>query len=227
MSIGGATRATLGDAARAPRKRRDTLPKAVALARNTLGFDSLADAKPGSRPCGPFLRAEFLFQPQTVGRVELRPPSRGDALKLVGTRVFNRCTGEVSPRSRPRRHGRPPGAGHEDAACTQAAHRGAQAAATPPTPPELPEELTKTPIAEVMTKIRLKIFACYEQFHSRPARRSSLRRREERHGPPIPVGPAFDGTPTGLCVLQPAKNARFPRFKLDEQQFTYPFFLRQ
>ena len=43
----------------------------------------------------------------------------------------------------------------------------------------------------------------------------------------VAVGPAFAGTPTGLCVLQAAKDARFPPFKLDQQKFTYPFFLRQ
>jgi hypothetical protein len=43
----------------------------------------------------------------------------------------------------------------------------------------------------------------------------------------IRVGGSFDGTPTGECVLDAGKNARFPRFKAPSKQFSYPFFLRR
>ena len=69
--------------------------KAVSLSRNTFGFDSLADAKRWLDAERPFLRAEFLFQPQIVGDVWTFGANRGVALKLVGARVYNRCTGDV------------------------------------------------------------------------------------------------------------------------------------
>ena len=49
--------------------------KAVALSRNTFGFDSLADAKRWLDAERPFLRAEFLFQPQIVGDVWTSAPT--------------------------------------------------------------------------------------------------------------------------------------------------------
>ena len=76
----------------------------------------------------PFLRAEFLFQPAdaewSFG------PSRGYALKFVGGRVFNRCTGEVlaskPPSDGPRRRC-PPGS-REDEACLQGGERARERA---------------------------------------------------------------------------------------------------
>jgi hypothetical protein len=43
----------------------------------------------------------------------------------------------------------------------------------------------------------------------------------------VSVAPAWRGTPTGACVKEAAKDAHFPGFKLDQQKFTYPFFLRE
>ena len=45
------------------------------MSRNTFGFDSLADAKRWLDAERPFLRAEFLFQPQTVGEVGRSAPA--------------------------------------------------------------------------------------------------------------------------------------------------------
>jgi hypothetical protein len=43
----------------------------------------------------------------------------------------------------------------------------------------------------------------------------------------VTVAPTWQGTPTGACVKEAAKDAHFAPFQLDEQKFTYPFFLRQ
>ncbi len=44
----------------------------------------------------------------------------------------------------------------------------------------------------------------------------------------IRVGGSFDGTPTGTCVLDAGARTRASRgFKVERQQFTYPFFLRR
>ena len=67
-----------------PDKDADSLIKAVSLSRNTFGFDSLADAKRWLDTERPFLRAEFLFQPQIVGDDWTFGANRGVALKLVG-----------------------------------------------------------------------------------------------------------------------------------------------
>ena len=211
-----------------PDKDADSLMKAVALSRNTFGFDSLADAKRWLDAERPFLRAEFLFQPQTVGEVWKFGASRGVALKLVGARVYNRCTGDVLVSKPPSTAmAERPGPGHEDPTCAAKARAATEAATPPPANDDLPPQLTKTLIADSMAKIRPQIFACYQQHKSPGTLELIYVVASNGTVQSVAVGPAFAGTPTGLCVLQAAKDARFPPFKLDQQKFTYPFFLRE
>jgi hypothetical protein len=210
-----------------PDKDADSLMKAVSISRNTFGFDSLADAKRWLDAERPFLRAEFLFQPQTVGEVWKFGANRGVALKLVGARVYNRCTGDVLVSKPPSTAmAERPGPGHEDPTCAAKAHAATEAA-PPPASDDLPLQLTKTLIADSMAKIRPQIFACYQQHKSPGTLELIYVVASNGTVQSVAVGPAFAGTPTGLCVLQAAKDARFPAFKLDQQKFTYPFFLRQ
>jgi hypothetical protein len=213
-----------------PDKDADSLMKAVALSKNTFGFDSLADAKRWLDAERPFLRAEFLFQPQVVGDVWTFQSSRGIALKLIGARVYNRCTGDVLV-SKPPSTGTAdhPGPGHEDPTC--AAARKQQAAAETAAPAsgsdDLPMQLSKALIADAMAKIRPQVFACYQQFKVPGTVELIYVVASNGTVQSVAVGPAFAGTPTGQCVQQAGKDARFPPFKLDQQKFTYPFFLRQ
>lgn len=212
-----------------PEKDADSLTKAVALSRNTFGFDSLAEAKRWLDVQRPFLRAEFLFQPQIVGDVWTFGAERGVALKLVGARVYNRCTGDVLVSKPPSTTmAERPGAGHEDPACA-AATKAAAAAAAPPPPAadDLPSQLSKTSIADSMAKIRPQVFACYQQFKVPGTLELIYIVASNGTVQSVAVGPAFAGTATGTCAMQAAKDAHFPAFKLDEQKFTYPFFLRE
>ena len=208
---------------REPQKEADTLPKAVEVSKNTLGFDSLVEAKKWLDKVRPFLRAEFLFQPAdsewSFG------PSRGYALKFVGARVFNRCTGEVLA-SKPPSVGLAdlPTGSREDAACLDA---GAGAARADDDELKLPEELPRQAIADAMSTIRPQVFACYEKFKEPGTAELTYIVASNGMVQSIRVGGSFDGTPTGTCVLDAGKNARFPRFKAERQQFTYPFFLRR
>jgi len=208
-----------------PEKDAESLMKAVSLSRNTFGFDSLEEAKRWLDAQRPFMRAEFLFQPQIVGDVWTFGSNRGVALKLVAARVYNRCTGDVLVSKPPSTTmADRPGPGHEDATCTAATKTAAPAA--PPPADDLPGQLSKTAIADSMAKIRPQVFACYQQL--KVAGTLELIYTVAGNGTvqSVAVGPAFAGTPTGTCVLPAAKDAHFPPFKLDEQKFTYPFFLR-
>ena len=212
-----------------PDKEADSLMKAVAISKNTFGFDSLADAKRWLEAERPFLRAEFLFQPQVVGDVWTFQSSRGIALKLVGARVYNRCTGDVLV-SKPPSTGTAdhPGPGHEDPTCAAARKKEAAAEAAPaPSSDDVPAQLSKALIADAMAKIRPQVFACYQQFKVPGTLELIYVVASNGTVQSVAVGPAFAGTPTGQCVQQVAKDARFPPFKLDQQKFTYPFFLRQ
>lgn len=207
---------------REPQKDAETLPKAVEVSRNALGFDNLPDAKKWLDKVRPFLRAEFLFQPAdaewSFG------PSRGYALKLVGARVFNRCTGEVLA-SKPPSTGtvEVPGA-LEDQECLRGGDSRAEAGGDDLS---LPAELPRAAIADAMSRIRPQVFACFEK-HKEPGT-AELTYVVAGNGmvQSIRVGGSFDGTPTGDCVLDAGKNAHFPRFRAARQQFSYPFFLRR
>jgi hypothetical protein len=207
---------------REPQKDGETLPKAVEVSKNTLGFDSLVDAKKWLDKVRPLLRAEFLFQPAdaewSFG------PSRGYALKFVGGRIFNRCTGEVLA-SKPPSTGLAdlPTGSREDEACLQGGETRAQEGGDEL---GLPQELSRDAIADAMTRIRPQVFACYEKFKEPGTAQLSYVIASNGMVQSIRVGGAFDGTPTGDCVLDAGKNAHFPRFKAAQQQFSYPFFLR-
>jgi hypothetical protein len=210
---------------REPQKDAETLPKAVEVSRNTLGFDSLVDAKKWLERVRPFLRAEFLFQPAdaewSFG------PSRGYALKFLGARVFNRCTGEVLA-SKPPSVGLAdlPTGSREDEACLKS-FEGTVAREEGADDLKLPEELPRDAIADAMTRIRPQIFACYEKYQTPGTAQLTYVVAGNGMVQSIRVGGSFDGTPTGECVLDAGKNARFPRFRAARQQFTYPFFLRR
>jgi hypothetical protein len=211
---------------REPQKDAETLPKGVEVARNTLGFDNLIDAKKWLERVRPFLRAEFLFQPAdaewSFG------PSRGYALKFVGARVYNRCTGEVLS-SKPPSVGLAdlPTGSREDEACLKTLDTGAARETGASDDLKLPDELPRDAIANAMTLIRPQVFACFEKFKVPGTAQLTYVVAGNGMVQSIRVGGAFDGTPTGECVLDAGKNARFPRFKAAQQQFTYPFFLRR
>jgi hypothetical protein len=219
--------------------KTDALVKAVTLTHNTFAFDSLVEAKRWMEGARPFLRAEFLVRldPRneaswTFGR------AHGVALDLVGARVYNRCTGEVVV-STPPSTGRVERAalgGADDPACkgavatTGAASPGAgtagSPAATDATPAELPAQLTKTAIADAMARIRPAVFACYRKFLVAGTIELTYDVAGNGTVQSVQVGPAFAGTPTGMCAQEAGKDARFSPFQLERQKFTYPFFLR-
>ena len=92
---------------------------------------------------------------------------------------------------------------------------------------DVPPQLSKTLIADAMSKIRPRVFACYKKFQSPGTLELTYLVAGNGTVQSVVVGAAYAGTPTGQCVMEVAKDARFPPFKLDQQKFTYPFFLRQ
>jgi hypothetical protein len=209
---------------REPAKDAETLPAAVEISRNAIGFESLFDAKRWLERARPFLRAEFLFQP--ADNEWSFGPSRGYALKLVGGRVFNRCTGDVLV-SKPPSTGLAelPVGSREDEACLKGGDDAERVDASDTL--KLPAELPRDAIADAMTAIRPQVFACFQKFKTPGTAELTYVVAGNGMVQSIRVGGSFDGTPTGECVLEAGKNAHFRRFKAARQQFTYPFFLRQ
>ena len=213
-----------------PDKDAESLTKAVSLSRNTFGFDSLPEAKQWLETERPFLRAEFLFQPDAGSTEWTFAGKSGVALKLLGARVYNRCTGDVLVSNPPSTGiADRPMPGHEDPTCAGAKSPVARSGGADSTAAadEPPPQLTKTLIADAMSKIRPRVFACYKKFQSPGTLELTYMVAGNGTVQSVVVGAAYAGTPTGQCVMEVAKDARFPAFKLDQQKFTYPFFLRQ
>jgi len=217
----------------APRKGIEPLATAVEITRGTVGFDALPEAKRWLAEVRPTLRAELVFRPAdkewTVGA------QHGYAMELLAGRIYNRCTGEIvlsTPPSKGQADRPPPGREQEDPACappkpvaaaeTKSAPAGG--GATDDTPPA---ELSKTAIAESMGQIRAQVFACYQKYQVPGSVQLTYEIASNGTVQSIRLDGSLDGTPTGQCVLDAAKNARFPRFQAETQKFTYPFFLRK
>ena len=209
-----------------PDKGAASLAAGVQVGKSVVAFNDFATAKRWGEVEKPFLRAEFLFQPQTEGSDFTVGMAPGIALKLVGARVFNRCTGEILL-SNPPSTGiadRPP-PGHQDPAC-------ARAGKLPPMSDEelaadkRPEELSKATINETMEKIRPSFYACYKKFQIPGALVLSYVVGGNGTVQSVQIGSTFAGTPTGACAMEVAKEMRFPAFKHERQEFKYLFYLR-
>jgi len=209
-----------------PDKGAGSLAAGVVVSKSTVAFDDFAAAKRWAEAERPFLRAEFLFQPQPTGADYTVGMAPGIALKLVGARVYNRCNGEILV-SKPPSTGFAdrPTPGKMDAACTA----GAKAALSEDAPRDdvRPEQLSKASINEVMESIRARLYGCFEKFHVPGALVLNYVVGGNGTVQSVQIGSTFAGTPTGTCALEIAKDVKFPAFKRPRQQFNYLFFLRR
>jgi hypothetical protein len=210
-----------------PDKRASSLAAGVQVGKSVVAFDDFAAAKRWAEVEKPFLRAEFLFQPQAEGSDFTVGMAPGIALKLVGARVYNRCTGQIVV-SQPPSTGfadRPP-PGHEDPACKTAGQPRAMSddelAAD-----KRPDELPKAAINEVMEKIRPQFYDCFQKFHTPGALVLNYVVGGNGTVQSVQIGSTFAGTPTGSCAMEVAKEMRFPAFKHERQAFKYMFYLRR
>jgi hypothetical protein len=208
-----------------PDKAAGSLAAGVTVSKSTVAFDDYAAAKRWAETERPFLRAEFLFQPQPTGGDYTIGMAPGIALKLVGARIYNRCNGEILV-SKPPSTGfadRPPG--KMDGAC--AAGAKAALADEPPRDDVRPDQLSKSSINEVMESLRTRLYGCFEKFHVPGALVLNYVVGGNGTVQSVQIGSTFAGTPTGSCALEIAKDVKFPAFKRPRQQFNYLFFLRR
>ena len=208
-----------------PDRSARSLAAGVTVARNTFAFDTFAAAKRWSEAQRPFLGAEFLFRAEAEDAAFPAGMAPGIALKLVGARVYNRCTGEVLVSKPPSTGGFERTPGEDDPACAElgpARKPTGDAAAT-----IRPDQLSKSEIAQVMAKIRPELFDCYDQFRVPGALVLSYVVGGDGAVQSVQVGTTFAGTPTGTCALLVAKEARFPGFRRERQEFKYLFYLQR
>jgi hypothetical protein len=214
-----------------PDRTAPTLAAGVRVAKHTFTFSDVAAAKKWIEAERPFLTAEFLFQPQVEGAEFTIGMAPGVALKLVGGRVYNRCTGEVllsqppsiAPAARSRENaGADCGGGPGATLAASTAPAGGEASGDA----AAPDELSKTAIGEVLGKIRPQLYDCYEKYRVPGALVLSYVVGGDGAVQSVKIGSAFAGTPTGSCALDIARDVKFPAFKRDRQEFKYLVYLR-
>jgi len=211
-----------------PDKRAASLVAGVPVSKSVVAFDDFAAAKKWADSERPFLKAEFLFQPQVEGSDFTVGMAPGIALKLIGARVYNRCTGEILVSKPPSTgYAERPMPGHEDAACSNAGKPPGPSPEELAAADKLPDELSKAAINDVMAKLGPQLYSCYEKFHVPGALVLSYVVGGNGTVQSVQVGSTFAGTPTGTCATDIAKETRFPSFKRERQQFKYLFYLRR
>jgi hypothetical protein len=220
----------------APTAGAESLAAAVEIASLSLGFPSQAEAERWLTEVRPHLRAELVFN-ATASEWKFRS-ARGYALGLVAARIVDACTGAVVLSSPPS-NGLARRAAPDDQDCAAGARVAARAeAGTPGAPPPddsdeddedkpLPTELSRTVVAQSMGRIRGQVFACFERFRAPGAAPLTYEVAGNGTVQSVKLGGALAGTPTGDCIVEAARAARFPRFDGPVQTFTYPFFLRR
>lgn len=198
---------------RIPDKRGGGLASAVAVAEAALKFEDIPQARAWAAAVKSRLRIEVVFQPED--RPWTFGPSKGYAFKMLGVRVFDRCTGEVvysNPAS---------GTGAEKYA-SGAECQDAEAVAEGKT--GQPPRLSLGDINESMGRVRPAVDACLASY-------KGLRGAAELHmeiagptGVPLSVRlhGSLGGTALGECLTGAARKARFGTFAADTQKFTYP-----
>lgn len=206
----------------APQRIRgvEELAKSAPLFEAPVKFSGVGEAKAWDEASRRHLRAEILFQP-TTAEWRLRD-DRGYTFKLVGLRVWNRCTGEVLT-SQPRSEtGRLPVT--SDAGCheTPASLGGAAAGATVAGAPRL---LSARAIADAIEPLRDDLDACAERFPSRGT--AYLRFAIDSTGAirRVTVEGNVAGTVLARCLLEVAGKATFPPIASDAQEFRFPIAL--
>lgn len=206
-------------ALRMPDKTARTLNSALDVGQVSLTFDDIAAARTWLSQVRPHLRVQYVFEPSD--KQWSFGPSRGFAFNLLGTRIFNHCTGEVL-HSQPKSEAPAPKYAEGDE-CGESFAEG-----TPAGGASLPLKLAATDITRALNEIRPQLDRCHEQF--------ALKGRAELDftvegatGLPqrVAIRGSLGGTALGQCLTEAARKAVFPKFRQDSQSFNYPVLFKR
>jgi hypothetical protein len=199
--------------------RGDSLRDAVEINRSTASFENEAEARAWWTQTEGNLRVQFVFQPTLAEWTHSF--GHGYAMKLLGFRVFNRCTREILV-------SRPPSSGIVDSALTDGCLQNPPAAhAEVARPVDEPKSaLSAQDLSGAMSAIRPQVFACFDRFKVPGRAIFDYTVLGNGSVQSVRLDGVFAGTPSASCLLEAARSARFPHFAGVQQRFSYPFFLR-
>ncbi len=204
-----------------PVKGADTMTQAVELARPAMSFANAEEAAAWLDDVKPNLRAEFLFGTQGVDWTWKN--FRGVAFPLLGSRIFNRCTGEVVFSDPPSEGRRAP---IKDAGCGKS---GAPVSANDGAADGegVAAKLDPVTINQVLGTARPEFVACDKQFRSKgTAYLEFIVTGQGGSAQRVSVSGAFGGTALGQCLIDASVRVKFPKFTGKTQRFRYPVSLQ-
>ncbi len=186
---------------------------------------SLVDVKASDRfekEVAPQLRAQLVFQPEAKWSVE---KSIGVRVKLLGYRVYNRCTGEVfllDPHT-PKPYAKI--AREPDASCPAESDPAEVARRKQAAHDALPETLSIAQVEKSLGALKSQMHACFVHFERGGTITIKMTILGEGKFESLELAPPYDKEPIGDCVLTALKTAKFPPFKTDKIKLTYPMML--
>jgi len=174
---------------------------------------------------GPHLRAEVVFRPtmDPPWWYGIQPRHEGVTVKIVGYRIFDRCTGRIVASSLPSE----PVEGVEKTESTCPGYVAPVVEAPEPPPEDLPQKLNRDQIQRAFESVREDVLVCYERNGVpgyAPARVVIM--GSDGKVKSVAIGGKFEGSPTAECITKAVMGLVFPRFLDDEMVVNWQFFLR-
>jgi hypothetical protein len=198
---------------RPPGKGED-LHAATEVARPVVAFPSVAEATRWAAGGVDRLRLEVVFQ--ASGEAFSHAAGKGVAFKLLGTRVHDRCTGEVLYASPPPRERRLPV--RAEAGCAGGGDEGGGAAGGARLGPEA--------INGTISGAREAFAACDRQHGTAGTANLDFLVGPNGQVLSVRVVGRLDGTAVSRCLVEAAGALRFPAFVGQAQRFQYPVILK-
>src|SRR5262249_21736965 len=142
--------------------------------------------------------------------------ARAIPVDVMGWRVYNRCLGEVLWSE--------PASNSAKVTVTPAADcpkpdepKVAVAAKEPAAPDTRPSKLGSYEIERTLEPVKPRVKACYELYEVGGRADIVLDIQSDGVLAAAHVKGAFDGTPTGRCVVEALQGLKFPAFKANKQ----------
>ncbi|MDX9999923.1 MAG: hypothetical protein RBU30_01370 [Polyangia bacterium] len=163
---------------------------------------------------------------QIIYRVdgELWPANLGNglAVKMVGYRLFDQCSGKVLASSPPSTMPAPVA---KAATCGQAT---AEVQREEPRRPSIQERLSTRQIQDGMTRLNSLVQECYDKFQVPGLAEVSVTVKGETGlvTKVDVIGKFKDSPTTGKCVIDAVSKGKFPVFRANSMVFRYRWFLR-
>ena len=206
-------------------------PRSVKVADGKPQFDGL-ELKQLIQPVGPSQVESWMqsvlpnLKVQILYRVdgELWPAKVGNgvAVKMVGYRLFNQCSGKVLASSPPSTF---PGPAVKAGTCGQST---VVVRREEPRRQSIPERLSSRQIQDGMSRLNGLVQECYDKFQVPGLAEVSVTVKGDT-GLIIKVdvqGKFKDSPTTGKCLIDAVGKGRFPMFRANSMVFRYRWFLR-